>query len=90
MDTKKLLELIPVALANMQLVNYLADPARQHWPNLNMWWLQYVSLVTGMAISIVSKFNIFPATEPITGLILTGLLLGAGSKFIYDYLDKSK
>ena len=86
-DIKQVKDLLVLALLNMGIVDYLAEPVKKKFPEVDYWWLRYVSLATGIAISMVSGLNAFPPLQPLVGGILTGILVGGGSKIIYDLLD---
>ena len=79
--------LITYSILNMKLVEFLAEPVRKKFPQLDMWWMQYVSLATGLVLGIVAGINVFPQLQSTAGIIVTSLLLGAGSGLIYDIKD---
>jgi hypothetical protein len=74
-----------LASANFALVNYLADPVRQKWPELDLWWLVYVSLATGIALSWVSGANLYTdfIADTLASRIVTALTIGGGSNLVY-------
>lgn len=81
-----------LATANLSIVNYLADPVRKKFPDLDLWWLVYVALATGFAIGWFSEINLFLDVMPevLVGRILTGIVVGGGSSLIYNVFHKSE
>lgn len=79
-----------LAVVNTKLIDYLAAPLRQKFPNLDLWWLLYVSLVTGFAIGWFGNVNLFAVyvDNVLLGRVLSSLLVGGGSSLIYDIFDK--
>ncbi len=86
----------PVAVAlflgvvNKSIIDYLVTPVRQKWPDLDMWWLGYVALLTGGLIGWLSQANVFLDYMPdlIAGRVLTSILVGGGSSLIHDIFKK--
>ena len=79
-----------LAVVNTKLIDYLAAPLKQKFPDLDLWWLLYVSLVTGFAIGWFGNVNLFAAyvENVLLGRVLSSLLVGGGSSLIYDIFDK--
>lgn len=79
-----------LAAVNTALINYLAEPVRQKYPTIDLWWLLYVALATGFAIAWFAEVNLFGAyiESELLGRILSGFLVGGGSKLIHDVMDK--
>lgn len=81
-----------LALAVKSIVQALAEPVKKKYPDLDMWWLIYVTWVIGGALSFVAKINIFspilPEMPAVLGLVLTAIVTGGGSSLIYDIFDK--
>lgn len=79
-----------LATINTKLIDVVANPVRQRYPQLNLWWLMYVALVTGGAIAWVAGINLFAAyiDHDILGRVLSSLLVGGGSSLIHDIFDK--
>lgn len=75
-----------LATANFAVINYLADPIRQRFPQLDLWWLVYVSFVTGALLSWLAGVNLF--SEAISNMlvarVLTALVVGGGSNLIHQ------
>jgi len=81
-----------LAATNTAVVNYLAEPVRQRWPDLDLWWLLYVALATGFAIAWLAGVNLFAAQieSALLGRILSGILVGGGSSLIHNVFDQPK
>jgi len=98
MDWTKPLDAFAAALllgvTNMAIVNYLAEPVRKRYPELDLWWLLYVALGTGSVIGWFANVNLFaeiiPTMEPLAGKILTCVLIGGGSKLLHDVFDRDR
>lgn len=79
-----------LATVNMAVVNYLTEPVKKKYPNMDFWWLIYVALVTGFAIGFIADINLFADyfANVLMGRVLTGILVGGGSGLIHDVFDK--
>lgn len=75
-----------LAALNKTLVDYIAEPVRQKFPQGDFWWLQYVALVMGLFIGWLGNVNLFALyiPDPVVGRILTAILIGGGSSLIHD------
>jgi hypothetical protein len=86
-----LVAVLALATFNTKLVDYLVEPLKKKFPGMDFFWVQYVSLATGIAIGMFSGLNLFveivPDMTPVVGQILTSAALGAGSSLIHDWLD---
>ena len=79
-----------LAVANKALVDYLANPIRQRFPDLNLWFLPYIAFVTGGIIAYVANVNLFDFVPGLTGLagrVLTSAVVGGGAGLIHDVFD---
>lgn len=79
-----------LAAVNTAVVNYLVEPVRQRFPELDLWWVLYVALATGFAISWFAGVNLFAAyvANELLGRILSGILVGGGSSLIHNVFDR--
>lgn len=79
-----------LAAVNTAVVNYLAEPLRRRKPDLDLWWLLYVALVTGFMIAWFAGVNLFEAhiANELLGRILSGILVGGGSSLIHNVFDQ--
>ena len=76
-----------LAVVNRAIVDYLAAPIKQHYPNHDTWYLVYVAFVIGGVIGWLSGVNLFGGIEtmaPITGRILTACCIGGGANLLHD------
>jgi len=76
-----------LAVVNRAIVDYLAAPIKQHYPNHDTWYLVYVAFVIGGVIGWLSGVNLFGGIEtmaPITGRILTAACIGGGANLLHD------
>lgn len=78
-----------LATLNTKIVDYLAAPVKKRYPELDTWWLIYVALATGFALSWIAQANVFEGVVPdvALGRVLTGVLIGGGSSLIHDVVD---
>lgn len=74
-----------LSTANYAIVNYLADPIRTKYPNLDLWWLVYLAFATGVLLSLVSGVDLFTdyIANAFVSRIVTALVVGGGSNLIY-------
>ena len=81
-----------LSTANYAIVNYLADPIRQKFPALDLWWFVYVSFATGAALSLIAGVNLFGdyIANELAALIVTALAVGGGSNLIYQVFGKAR
>lgn len=79
-----------LAVANKSIVDFLAAPVRQKFPELDLWFLVYVSLATGAVIAWFGEVNVFEAIVPnvLLGRILSCILVGGGASLIHDIFDR--
>ena len=79
-----------LAAMNTSIVNYLAEPVRQRWPDLDLWWLLYVALGTGFAISWFAGVNLFAdvIANEVLARVLSGFLVGGGSSLLHNVFDR--
>lgn len=80
-----------LATANYAIVNYLKDPVALRFPKLDLWWMVYVSFVTGAVLSWVAGIDLFGAyiPNPLASQLVTALVVGGGSNLIYQVFGKS-
>lgn len=78
-----------LAVANKAVISYLAEPIKQKFPDLDLWWITYVAFGTGVLIGFLSNVNLFEATGLVglSGRILTACVIGGGASLIHDIFD---
>jgi hypothetical protein len=85
-----MLELLTVAVflavLNSKIIDYLKAPIMQKWPDIDLWWVTYVALLTGIGMTWLAQINLFESwiISPVAGVLLSGVLVGGGSSLIYD------
>lgn len=80
-----------LATVNLRLIAGISEPYRKKYPDVDLWWLQYVSLLTGAVMALVCGLNVF-ADLPLNamlGQILTAIGVGGGASLLYDLTDKN-
>jgi len=76
-----------LAVVNRSIVEYLAAPIRQRFPDLDLWWLVYVAFLTGGLLGWFAGIDLFSGIAPmpeIQGRILTAACIGGGSNLLHD------
>ena len=79
-----------LAVTNQKVIDFLMEPVRKRFPDADLWWVTYLSLVTGLLITYLSGVNLFVAfmpSAPLAGVVLTGVLVGGGASLIHDIFD---
>jgi len=79
-----------LAVANNAIIDYIADPVRKHYPNIDLWFLPYIALATGFVIGYLADINLFTIAPGLTGSagrVLTAAVIGGGSKLLHDITD---
>jgi len=79
-----------LSVVNAKLVDYIVEPVRKRYPDVDLWWVIYVALGTGAVIGWFGEVNLFVgyARSLLLGRILTSLLVGGGASLIHDIFDK--
>lgn len=79
-----------LAVTNSEIVDYIKRPIMQKFPELDLWFFVYVSLITGAIIGWFSGINLFAplVEEELLGRILTAILIGGGASLIYRVFKK--
>lgn len=80
-----------LATANKALVDWITGPLKARYPNIDWWWLVYVTAATGIVLGWLSEVNLFAEFMPdvLIGRILTALVVGAGASFIQELFGSS-
>ena len=79
-----------LSLVNTTIVDYLLQPIKEKFPNLETWWMVYVSLLTGGLLVWFSQVNLFLSYMPdiTVGRILTAIVAGGGSNLLYRVFNR--
>jgi hypothetical protein len=91
MDTDAFLTAVFLATLNSKLVDLVKQPVQKKWPELDLWWFTYVSVVTGLLLGWLAQINLLAAYIPnqTAGVIVSGLAIGGGSWFLYEaFMDR--
>jgi hypothetical protein len=77
-----------LAAANTKLVGALKAPVQKRFPAADLWWMVYVAAATGIGLVWLAQVNLFGQwiANDVAGRLLTGLVAGLGSSFVYDVL----
>lgn len=56
-------------------------------------WLRYIAMIVGVALAFGYRADLllmvgFPAVHPLVGIVLTGILIGRGSNYMHDLVDR--
>jgi len=81
---------ILLSVAVKAVVDYLKQPIKQQFPEVNLWWVVYISFALGAACSWFGGVDIFSAVvaDPTLSKILTAATVGGGASLIHDIFDK--
>ena len=73
-----------LATANKALLDFCAAPIRRRWPEVDLWWFDYVALATGAVIGWFAGVNCFAGLvgDATLGRALTALLVGGGAAML--------
>ena len=79
-----------LASANKAIIDAVFAPIRQRFPDLDLWWVVYVSLATGAVIARFAEVNFFGDFVPneILGRVLSAIVVGGGASLIHDIFDR--
>ena len=81
-----------LSVVNTTIVDYLVRPIKAKYPNVDMWWMVYVSLFTGGVFVWFSQVNLFGSylPDPLVGRILTAIVAGGGSNLLYRVFNRDQ
>lgn len=90
MDLAQLGAAIVAAFVIERLIDALVKPIWEHFA-LDKFWLLYVGAIGGGALAWATGLNALPVfgVSPVVGRVLTCLVVGLGSSFIYDLVDQT-
>jgi hypothetical protein len=69
-----------------RIIEGIVSPIKKRFPDLDMWWLVYVSWVVGGVVGWASGINLLADYMPdvIIGRVMTAIVLGGGANLIND------
>ncbi len=75
-----------LAILVKAVLDFLATPIRTRWPEVDLWWFDYLALVAGAAVAWFAPLNLLAGyvSNETLGRVLTALLIGGGAKLIND------
>lgn len=78
-----------LATVNKAILDLIVAPIRRRWPGVDLWWVDYLALLTGLGIGWAFNVNLLEPlqtseTSRIVGVILSGLVIGGGADLIND------
>lgn len=78
-----------LATVNKAILDLIVAPIRRRWPEADLWWVDYLALLTGLGIGWAFNVNLLEPmqtseTSRIVGVILSGLVIGGGADLIND------
>lgn len=76
-----------------RIVEAIAQPLRAKKPDLDLFWLMYVSWALSAVLIFTTGANVFPFFAPpyeVAGQVLSAIAIGGGSNILSDVLDKLK
>lgn len=75
-----------LAVTVKTILDYVAQPLRRKYPDLDLWWFDYVALLCGGAVAWLVGIDLFDAFVPVPWLsrLLTALVVGGGAKLLND------
>lgn len=73
-----------VALVVKTLLDRVAEPLRTKFPQLDLWWFDWVALLLGGVVAWFAGFNLFAAhfSNEVLGRILTACAVGGGANVL--------
>jgi len=79
-----------LVLVTERITEALAAPLRQKFPNLDLWWLIYVTWIIGGGLVFLAQVNLFSGVFPneLVGQILSAILAGGGANLLHDVFDR--
>ena len=79
-----------LSVAVKAIVGYLKEPFAKKFPEVDLWWVVYISFVLGAVCAWFGGIDLY--VEIVSDLtlsrILTAATVGGGASLIYDIFDK--
>ncbi len=80
-----------LSVAIKAIVNALKEPFAKRFPEVDLWWVFYVSFGLGAVCAWFGKIDLYVeiVADPILSRLLTAATIGGGASMIHDIFDKS-
>ena len=85
------LELVAfLAIVAKSIADAIVEPLRRKFPALDLWWMVYAEWVIGGGLAFLAGVNLFSDifAAPLTGQVLTAILVGGGAKLIFQIFKR--
>jgi hypothetical protein len=84
-----------IAIVAQQVVEAVIRPVKVKWPEVDYWWLIYVTWAVGAGLAWAAQLNLFSQlfVYPMVGQVLSAIVVGGGSQLInsiFGILDTKK
>ena len=75
---------ILLAVVVKSVLDYIAEPLRSKFPQLDLWWFNWLALVVGGIAAWFAEINLFSVyfANPTLGRVLSAFVVGGGAKLI--------
>lgn len=73
-----------LAVVVKSVLDAIAEPLRNKFPQLDLWWFDYVALVVGGVAAWFAEINLFAPyfANELLGRLMTAFVIGGGAKLI--------
>ena len=80
-----------LALVVKSVLDFIAEPLRTKFPQLDLWWFDWVALAFGGAAAWFANLNLFSDyfTNDLLGRILTAFVVGGGTKLLNEIFSNA-
>jgi hypothetical protein len=84
----RVLLVMALSFISRMIVDNLAAPAKRKFPAADMWWLDFIVMVIGFVLGMLTEANLFDNVEHLmVARVVTSLLIGFGPKAITDVIS---
>jgi len=70
------------------LLDYISLPLLRRWPQLDLWWFDYLALGVGAVIAWLAGLDLFrellPQMPPALSRVLSALIVGGGARLLNE------
>lgn len=80
---------LALVVINNRVIEAIVAPIKDRYPDLDLWFMMYVSWATGAALSVLAGLNLLDTVfaNPLVGLVLTAIVVGGGSNLVADVVN---